>query len=949
MSSNLDEEIGARYFALNTVDEVLKTATLDGSVAEVVLAEQIGRFEPLNTPFGCKPLVYADWTASARALRHVELFLSNQVLPLYGNTHTAASACGAQSSSFVAEARQVVGEFCNARTTGKAASDVVLFCGAGTTSAVNQLVSILGVREARDVLVLVGPYEHHSNLLPWREAGATVETVLGNRDDGLDLDDLEIRLTRPGVRDRLVIGAFCAVSNVTGAKTNVSSVTHLLKKHGALSCWDYATAAAHGSPSMHHEGASADALYFSCHKLLGGISAPGILVVRKELIRRDRSPSRPGGGTVFFATEDGHRFLSNRVEREQGGTPDIVGACRAALCISIARAIDCEQKLYFNQKVPWDRGTSIKKLYSLVKNPKSLVVLGHTTVATSAVPILSFLVRAGPGWLHYNFVCQLLNDLFGVQSRGGCQCAGPYAHELLGLSKGASDALQTALLTKTPDRELLRPGFSRISLPGGGAWASEEEIDYVLRAVAIVVDMGWRALPIYRAEPKTGEWRHRARFSKPLGDARRWLSRFDVSQSPLTPVLPTNRRGKPDFEFLLREGERILKLCSNEKIICDDDEFEPLRWFVTAKNAASQMDLCNTFTWDPAGDPRGPIRPPPLGQYEIPFRVEGVLFGPKALGREERKKALRGAVKPPAINFDVTHTVSEHPTPSQPPVIPDLVTAIAPPKKLMRVVGEAIRDWTMIKEGDKVLLGLSGGKDSLSLLHILLDLQKRAPIRFELACATVDPMTSSFDPSPLIPYVKALGVRYFYLKDHIIDYANTVKPSSLCSYCARMKRGALYTCASREGYNILALAQHLDDLAESFIMGAFHNGQLRTMRSKYIADRGVTVIRPLVYAREHMMKSFAMEAQLPIINENCPACFEEPKERARVKKLLSREEQLYPKIYNSLRRCITPLMDDSVYPALRASNDTLKAGAIRSRPRPHGPSGECPKTPSPIH
>ena len=152
-----------------------------------------------------------------------------------------------------------------------------------------------------------------------------------------------------------------------------------------------------------------------------------------------------------------------------------------------------------------------------------------------------------------------------------------------------------------------------------------------------------------------------------------------------------------------------------------------------------------------------------------------------------------------------------------------------------------------------------------------------------------------------------------------------------------MKRGVLYTCASEEGYNVLALAQHLDDLAESFVMGAFHNGQLRTMRAKYVANRGVTVIRPLVYAREHMTKSFAMEANLPVINENCPACFEEPKERARVKKLLAREEKLYPKIYNSLRHSMSPLMDAAVYPILKASNEALKVNAIRKRPKLHGP------------
>ena len=169
---------------------------------------------------------------------------------------------------------------------------------------------------------------------------------------------------------------------------------------------------------MHHEGSSVDAVYFSCHKLLGGVGAPGVLVVRKDHIRRDRPPSRPGGGTVFFANKRGHRFLSNRVEREQGGTLDIIGACRAALCISVTRALSAKDEL----SPRWDRGSAIHRLMGMVKNPNNLIILGGDAVATSAVPILSFLVRSGPAYLHYNFVCQLLNDLFGIQSRGGCQC-----------------------------------------------------------------------------------------------------------------------------------------------------------------------------------------------------------------------------------------------------------------------------------------------------------------------------------------------------------------------------------------------------------------------------------------------------------------------------------------------------------------------------------------------
>ncbi|KAE9084989.1 hypothetical protein PF010_g20627 [Phytophthora fragariae] len=226
----------------------------------------------------------------------------------------------------------------------------------------------------------------------------------------------------------------------------------------------------------------------------------------------------------------------------------------------------------------------------------------------------------------------------------------------------------------------------------------------------------------------------------------------------------------------------------------------------------------------------------------------------------------------------------------------------------------------MIQEGDRLLLGVSGGKDSLSLLHVLLRFQKRAPVRFELACATVDPQTPSFDPSPLKEYMNALGVPYYYLSENIIERATCeLNGDSLCSYCSRMKRGVLYSCCRKNGFNKLVLAQHLDDLAESFFMSAMHNGQLRTMKAKYWNDqRDVEVLRPLAYVREIELKKFAYDSRLPVINENCPACFEEPKERHRVKKMLAQEESLYPDMYNSLRRALLPLMDDASYAPLEA-------------------------------
>lgn len=202
-----------------------------------------------------------------------------------------------------------------------------------------------------------------------------------------------------------------------------------------------------------------------------------------------------------------------------------------------------------------------------------------------------------------------------------------------------------------------------------------------------------------------------------------------------------------------------------------------------------------------------------------------------------------------------------------------------PPKKLMKSVGQAIRDWNMIEEGDRLLLGLSGGKDSLAMLHVLLNLQKRSPVKFSIACATVDPQTESFDPSPLIGYVHSLQVPYHFLSEPIVELAKTkLQGDSLCAFCARFKRGLLYSCCRNNGYNKLILAQHLDDLAESFMMSALHNGQVRTMKANYSIEAGdVNVIRPFVYVREVELRNFSVNAHLPIINENCPACFEIPK------------------------------------------------------------------------
>lgn len=259
--------------------------------------------------------------------------------------------------------------------------------------------------------------------------------------------------------------------------------------------------------------------------------------------------------------------------------------------------------------------------------------------------------------------------------------------------------------------------------------------------------------------------------------------------------------------------------------------------------------------------------------------------------------------------------------------------AVIPPKPILRLTGQAIADYAMIRPGDRLLLGVSGGKDSLSLLHVLLHLRAKAPLRFELGAATVDPGIEGFDPSFLKDYIPGLGVPYFYRRQEIVERAlKTMRGDSFCAYCSRMRRGILYATAREQGYNVLVLAQHLDDLAESFLMSVMHNGRLRTMKAHYVIDAGdLRVVRPFVYIRERQTVDFARRAGLPAIVDNCPACFRMPTERMRVKQLLADQEKERPKLFRSLLSAMRPLMLDSPTTAVVTAESAIVFPTERSK------------------
>lgn len=476
----------------------------------------IGKDEVVEGPFGPRKVTYADYTASGRSLSFIEDYIREAVMPLYANTHTESSGTGLQTTRFREEARNLI-----RRCVGAGEDHAVLFCGSGMTGAVDRMIHVLGIRIPANLedryrlsqqippderpVVFIGPYEHHSNELPWRESIADVVTIPEDADGHIDPARLEEELRRYTDRE-LKIGSFSAASNVTGIISDVRSISILLHRYGALSFWDFAAAAPYVDISMDPPATGSDAdlaykdaIYLSPHKFIGGPGTPGVLVARRELFT-NRVPAIPGGGTVAYVNPVEHRYLSDIEHREEGGTPAIIESIRAGMVFQLKNAVGAETIKAREEDMT---GRAIS---SWSANP-NIEILGNPKAAR--LSIVSFVVRLGGRYLHHNFVVALLNDLFGIQSRGGCSCAGPYGHRLLGIDLDRSHEFEREIARGC---EGIKPGWVRVNF---NYFISDQVRDFILEAVHYVANEGWRFLPYYRFDPLTGLWRHRLPLAEP--------------------------------------------------------------------------------------------------------------------------------------------------------------------------------------------------------------------------------------------------------------------------------------------------------------------------------------------------------------------------------------------------------------------------------------------------
>ena len=541
----------------------------------------IGDKQCVKTPFGDKPLVYADYVASGRSLTFIEDFIRDHVLPYYANTHTEASFTGAQITALREQARQEIKKSLNCEP-----DDQVIFCGSGATSVINKLIDILNLRLPQEAsqrylvdasikkserpVVFIGPYEHHSNELPWRESIADVISIPLTVSGEIDLGFLQQRL-KENTHRPLLIGSFSAASNVTGVKSDITAITTLLKKYSALAFWDYAAAGPYVDINMN--GAyPKDAVFISPHKFIGGPGTPGILVIKKAMLK-NTIPTVVGGGTVLYVTPEDHLYVQHSERREEGGTPAIVESIRAGLVFKLKREVGVDE-------IERLEGSFIKRAIQRFDAFPNLEIVGNPSIPRLAIMALRF--KHGVKDLHYGFVVSLLNDLFGIQVRGGCSCAGPYGHSLLKMDMPYSRAIESEI---KQGNMLLRPGWVRLNF---NYFIDETEFEYLLRAVELVATLGWRMLPFYQVDPKSGVWRYQGQ-SNPMASS---LDEFKFAEYCQRSNGAKNV--KVSLDGVYDTAKKVLLDTSGYNKVPPlllSDKSERLRWFVLPQEVSPALSL----------------------------------------------------------------------------------------------------------------------------------------------------------------------------------------------------------------------------------------------------------------------------------------------------------------------------------------------------------------------
>ncbi len=458
----------------------------------------IGYNQKFLSPYGEKDLIYADWVASGRLYRPIEEHIINEIGPFVANTHTETSTTGTLMTKAYHEAQRIIKSHVNA-----ANYDVIITAGFGMTTVVNKFQRILGLKIPEQLknklelkkddkpVVFITHMEHHSNQTSWLETICDVVVIEPTHDGRINLEHYKELLNLYKNR-KLKIASITACSNVTGVETPYHEMAKLIHQQGGLCFVDFAASAPYVDINMHPEDPQEklDAIFFSPHKFLGGPGTSGVLIFDSKLYNRS-VPDHPGGGTVDWTNPWGdHKYINDIETREDGGTPGFLQAIKTALSIKLKNQMGVENIINREKELlayAFPRFDKIPSVHLLADNIRE------------RLGILSFYIED----LHYNMAVKLLNDLYGIQVRGGCSCAGTYGHYLLHVDPSRSKRI-TKKISEGDLSE--KPGWVRLSLH---PTMTDKELEVIMDAIEDVATNFKKYENDYTYSNHTNEFYHK--------------------------------------------------------------------------------------------------------------------------------------------------------------------------------------------------------------------------------------------------------------------------------------------------------------------------------------------------------------------------------------------------------------------------------------------------------
>lgn len=565
--------------------------------------ELIGRDYKFNTPYGERLLTYADFTASARGLYFIERYLMD-LQKCYANTHTEDSMTGEVMTKILHKSIDIIKKHLNAEK-----NCFVIPSRNGATGAIETFAKIMGIyispatkllienilkgytnsKNIKDIIdesedslkrvpvVFIGPYEHHSNILIWKEGIAEVVQIDLREDGTLDLDDLKKKVSDKKYKGRLKIGSFSAASNVTGVITPVHDVAKIMHENNGFVCFDYAACSPYVEINMNKsDNTYFDAVFISPHKWLGGPGSSGILVINKKLYDNTLSPTVPGGGTVCYVSSFAHDYIKDVEVREMAGTPGIIQIFKAALVIELKDFIGTE-------KIEAKEKYYTKKVLDRLKANSNIEILGPSD--ENRMPIFSIKIKHKDKLIHPRFAAKIINDLFGIQTRAGCACAAPYGHLLMRISEEKSKNYRQFIEDGITS---IKPGWLRFNIH---YVMSEDEVEFILKAIEFTANYGYLFLYDYVLDIKTGKWSNRY-----YHDTYNMAENFGIEESIKyidaikSKASMDNLCTAEEYNKYMSEAKKHAERLLNISDICfktlDDGKFKGHGWFyfVNSKN-----------------------------------------------------------------------------------------------------------------------------------------------------------------------------------------------------------------------------------------------------------------------------------------------------------------------------------------------------------------------------